>query len=707
MDRDIRVPLRTLSRTTSPESNGLIVATGWPTSSWAPVRAYLERSGFAPVDSPGQGGSDNLLVGFCRPRGDDPLSLQLTIQRLTNDLPRPIDNHDTQVLAHWAATQRDTTFLIFFSRFQDALARALERDEDPEEFCTDWRDANLAMLQFRRLNRARCLVFDCESVMRDGRGFEQICAGKGLDISFAHSDRAALLAPPPPRALDSLVAEALRASHPELARIDAELDATAFPLAEGNYQTLPSAGALTQDLRSRKDARDKERARFESQARSLKNLTVELEEQRQSHLSARAALQRDAEAQHKRLAANVENLEQALQEAKSKHSELSEENALLLSQLHSVQEELEKVFLASQSTEQRLEESRREIENLSEELKGQRELLSKTKQQAEAQTAEKQKQLEQANQAKASAEKTAAEQKTQLEQLTQAKQQAEAQAGEIQKQLELTIQARDKSEKLAQELKAQATQLEQRAIKSERERDDAADENELMLNQLHIVQEELESYFLKHQAAEARASELERKIQEIRQRSERRANLASEFDARAKRLAGRGSKLAEQINALETQLHSAQNAAEHSRLQRDELSAALQRALTQNDHALRKLTTSSRLLSLPARLKLALRAAHVDWRFRGRRKLPGVDRTVRRLLVSTPLFDAEWYLKRYPDVAEAGVHPVDHFLLFGGPENRDPSPAFNTYAYAVTNALTGREVNPLLHYLLLNPETES
>ncbi|MDX7951734.1 glycosyltransferase [Lichenihabitans sp. Uapishka_5] len=43
-------------------------------------------------------------------------------------------------------------------------------------------------------------------------------------------------------------------------------------------------------------------------------------------------------------------------------------------------------------------------------------------------------------------------------------------------------------------------------------------------------------------------------------------------------------------------------------------------------------------------------------------------------LLTHGLFDAEWYLFRYPEVAQFGAHPVVHFRQFGFTEARDPSP---------------------------------
>ncbi len=71
-----------------------------------------------------------------------------------------------------------------------------------------------------------------------------------------------------------------------------------------------------------------------------------------------------------------------------------------------------------------------------------------------------------------------------------------------------------------------------------------------------------------------------------------------------------------------------------------------------------------------------------------------------RLLESSDLFDAVWYWKRYPEVAESGLLPVEHYLRIGWREEKDPSPRFSTFYYLTVNKdVAARGRNPLLHYL--------
>lgn len=71
------------------------------------------------------------------------------------------------------------------------------------------------------------------------------------------------------------------------------------------------------------------------------------------------------------------------------------------------------------------------------------------------------------------------------------------------------------------------------------------------------------------------------------------------------------------------------------------------------------------------------------------------------LLAKSGLFDAKFYLKRYKDVAKAGVDPLLHYLETGGGEGRDPHARFDSAYYAEQCAQRGIAAkNPLLHFLV-------
>ena len=64
-----------------------------------------------------------------------------------------------------------------------------------------------------------------------------------------------------------------------------------------------------------------------------------------------------------------------------------------------------------------------------------------------------------------------------------------------------------------------------------------------------------------------------------------------------------------------------------------------------------------------------------------------------------PLFDSDWYLLQYPDVAAAGINPLQHYMQHGWREGRDPNPLFDTSFYLEKNPDVAQAgVNPLTHY---------
>lgn len=64
------------------------------------------------------------------------------------------------------------------------------------------------------------------------------------------------------------------------------------------------------------------------------------------------------------------------------------------------------------------------------------------------------------------------------------------------------------------------------------------------------------------------------------------------------------------------------------------------------------------------------------------------------------LFDADWYLQQYPDVSAAGVDPLQHYMVHGWREARNPNSLFDSEWYLETYPdVRAAEINPLLHYI--------
>ncbi|CAG9255576.1 hypothetical protein PUN4_240021 [Paraburkholderia unamae] len=65
------------------------------------------------------------------------------------------------------------------------------------------------------------------------------------------------------------------------------------------------------------------------------------------------------------------------------------------------------------------------------------------------------------------------------------------------------------------------------------------------------------------------------------------------------------------------------------------------------------------------------------------------------------LFDRDWYLTHYPDVAASvTVDPAEHYLFHGAAEGREPGPWFSGKDYLAQNKdVAAAGTNPLLHYI--------
>lgn len=71
------------------------------------------------------------------------------------------------------------------------------------------------------------------------------------------------------------------------------------------------------------------------------------------------------------------------------------------------------------------------------------------------------------------------------------------------------------------------------------------------------------------------------------------------------------------------------------------------------------------------------------------------------LMATSGLFDPDYYLETYEDVAKAGLDPLIHYVDFGAKEGRSPSALFDSQYYLKTNPdVADANFNPLLHFLL-------
>jgi ADP-heptose:LPS heptosyltransferase len=78
------------------------------------------------------------------------------------------------------------------------------------------------------------------------------------------------------------------------------------------------------------------------------------------------------------------------------------------------------------------------------------------------------------------------------------------------------------------------------------------------------------------------------------------------------------------------------------------------------------------------------------------------DVKYRALVSESGLLDAAWYVMRYPEVGKSGLTPLDHFLIYGAKQGKSPGPDFDTewYLRAYPDVAQAVGLNPLVHYIL-------
>jgi hypothetical protein len=81
-------------------------------------------------------------------------------------------------------------------------------------------------------------------------------------------------------------------------------------------------------------------------------------------------------------------------------------------------------------------------------------------------------------------------------------------------------------------------------------------------------------------------------------------------------------------------------------------------------------------------------------------KLNKLQKLDKQIIEASGTFDKTWYLLRYPDVANAGIDPIEHFLRFGVIEKRDPTDFFDLKFHINRyQDVSKSSMNPFVHYL--------
>lgn len=219
-------------------------------------------------------------------------------------------------------------------------------------------------------------------------------------------------------------------------------------------------------------------------------------------------------------------------------------------------------------------------------------------------------------------------------------------------------------------------------------------ESELLIEQLHKVQEALETNLQQnttleqqHKAAEQKITQLTKECTQLKASlaaAEKQASTLSKERDQARSSAKAASELKQENTLLLEQLFTVQ----------EELEKHLSPALSAPLPAVAP--------KEPASNQPVVKSSSFKGKMKKRAEKKQQQRRAAELAASS-LFNGDWYLKQYPDVAADKVfasNPALHYLKCGGFEGRNPSPGFNSQNYLDANPdVAAAGFNPLYHYL--------
>lgn len=377
----------------------------------------------------------------------------------------------------------------------------MEDEQENAALLHRWQVQQRAVLQLRRHLRRGLLLVNADRVST------QALAGHLGLVGATCTGEAASASP-----LSAVLAGVFEQLAPECWELYEALEATSWlpegaPEFRANREPAP-VEALPEllDLLAQGQRLPALEAQTAEQARMLTDKRAALEQaelqlvqasSRQDELNAALTA---AERKNRQYSEELQQLQQQLSNSRAEQQSASEENELLLNQLHQVQEELEKHYLDSQSLREQLAERDKQLaatkaqqEKLDVELVASRKVATQADEACKKLTVDN----------NGLRQQLAAEQEANRKAATQAEEARKKLTADIQRlQQQLTteqeanrkaaIQAEEARKKLATDIQ----RLQQQLADKNTELQSTSEENDLLLAQLHQVQEELESYYL-------------------------------------------------------------------------------------------------------------------------------------------------------------------------------------------------------------------
>ncbi len=670
----------------------IVITTGCPHCGWETALPALQQLKMEDVGNSFVEWQDDL---FRKASITDLLQLNQSLQPDHNQTEKMMallaDERDTPLLwadsrtlwllDFWATTFPQARFLLFYTRAESALAFALQQGKDPEQFIEAWRTNNRQLMHFQRRNRHRSLLFDAEMAIQHPETLAGTCHRIGL---MPRPDNLSLTLTTATLAFERLLASQFLNEQPAIQNLQMELEASAQPLGEAALHEHPDPLEAYHSYQQWQLQIEQLTQAREEQTK----LAVEHQDQIEQLANARdeqAKLVADYQAQ-------LAQAKHAQEKRESASNDVKQENELLLLQLHQVQEELETTFLQKQQTDQARKEQDTKLNKLRQELDNTRKKLQSERKARDEQanlTADYQAQLAQAQhtQEKRESANKEVEQENELlllqlhqvqeeletvflqkQQIDQAQKKQDTKLRQLQQELDETrrkLQAEDKARKglvseqqklqaqieqltkakseqarLATERQELITQIKQAQEKLEAANKETGQENELLLLQLHQVQEELEHYFLKYQEL----------MQESNEEPQKESNDSEEHQEIEKTSPTKPLEFTASIRALKKPFKRLSKSQKNEKRQIELLKGS---DLFDEAWYLAEYPDVAESGINP--IKHYLRYGATE------------DRN------PSSKFDTAFYLSTNPDIDATEINPLIHYIRFGREEGRPPS----------------------------------
>ena len=588
-----------------------IIITGHPQSGLEQIESLLLSAGMAAAlpSQDKQLTAQEITTILCKAHGVVPLAqiqgdqtlaqievapvwqgmvLDLMLANLQHPLWGWADPHSIQLLEYWKAQDPQVVFVLVYDAPHTALTRlSLEDAAAPAEVLQQrlqtWVAYNSALLQFYLRNPQRCVLVHASEAEPSAQRYVQLINSR-IDAplqlstpvqepqllhptdSAANEESAVTAAPAAPEHSIVLTQPVQNFTNSQQAHMLLAQLLETYPQAQTLYEELQAAATLPRNNPQMLGWNGDAQSRFAAwqefvQLHQLSRAShAELLKKQEQFTQAQQALEADFSKIKALLAAEQSRkneLQVLLQQSSQKHQESTEENELLLTQLHQVQEELERHYLDGQKLKQSLEAAQaqaKQLPTVQAELKKTQETLKITQ--------------DKANELP--------------KQFTQVKQALEADFSKIKALLATEQSSKNELQVLLQQ--------------SSQKHQESTEENELLLTQLHQVQEELERHYLDGQklkqsleAAQAQAKQLPtvqaelKKTQETLKITQDKANELPKVQeklkeaqaalqaAKTQKAAAPSQELKEENELLLLQLHQVQEELERYYLENQKL----------------------------------------------------------------------------------------------------------------------------------------